>query len=140
MPHDRTEGQLPPAEKNDTGEDRRDLDPLTSRFAVIGSPVSAIWRSGTTGDDRAPGPTTYWIDAIITLDPETAQQLRSDFNATATDDVPAVVDGLVDHLPPGTLLSSAELDEYTSGAGLGGPAFIAADSDQLVITKVGGPN
>lgn len=133
-------GTLPSAEKHGTGAERTDLEPLTSRFAAIGDPTSAIWMSGTTGDDRAPGPSTYWIDAIITLDPTTADTLRSDFGAVGTDDVPDVVDGLVDQLPAGPWLTSAALDRETDGGGLGGRAYIAANSDQVVIVKVGGPN
>ncbi len=119
---------------------RTDLEPLTKRFEAIGVPARAVWMSGTTGDERVPGPTTYWIDAVITLDAETAQMLRSDFGALETDSVPAVVDGLAEKLPSGPLLTSDELSRHTDGGGLGGGAFIAAESDELVIIKVGGPN
>ena len=135
-----SDAHLSSAEKNGTGVERTDLEPLTSRFAAIGTPVSAIWMSGTTGDDRIPGPSTYWIDAIVTLDPATATALRADSGAVATDDVPEVVDGLVEHLPSGPWLTSDALDRETDGGQLGGRAFMAVDSDELVITKVGGPN
>jgi len=131
---------LPPAEKNGTGELRSDLEPLVDRFGAIGAPLSAVWMSGTTGDDRVPGPTTYWIDAVIILDPATAAALRADFGATLTDESPGVVEGLSENLPAGPLLTSPELSDHTNGGGFGGQAFIAVDSDELVIIKVGGPN
>ena len=68
-----------PAEKSVDGRGMRtDLDPLTKRFPRIGDPVSAQWQSGTLGDDRVPGPSTYWIDAVVELDPEVADRLRLD--------------------------------------------------------------
>lgn len=128
------------AEKNGTGELRTDLEPLTSRFTAIGTPVAASWMSGTTGDDRVPGPSTYWIDAIITLDAQTAKSLRNDFSAEVVEDVPPVVDGLVADLPDGPWLTSRALGQHTDGGGLGGLAFVARDSDELVIVKVGEGN
>ncbi|MCL2490908.1 MAG: hypothetical protein FWF36_09375, partial [Propionibacteriaceae bacterium] len=53
--------------KHTRGQRRTDLEPLTKRFPLLGSPVAAIWYSGQMGDDSIPGPTTYWIDAVVTL-------------------------------------------------------------------------
>ena len=78
---------LPPAEKNGSDELRTDLEPLTSRSDAIGSPSSARWMSGTTGDDRVPGPSTYRIDAVISLDATTTESLRTEFGAEPTDEL-----------------------------------------------------
>jgi hypothetical protein len=51
------------AEKSGSGELRHDPEPLTARW-----PALAAWMSGTYGDDRVPGPSRYWIDAVATLD------------------------------------------------------------------------
>ena len=46
---------------------RTDSDPLTKRYAVLGTPRGVTWVSGTVGDERVPGPSTYWIDAVVVL-------------------------------------------------------------------------
>lgn len=73
---------------------RTDHDPRTRRFPTLDEPVSAQWQSGTLGDDRtAPGPSTVWIDAVITLEPEVASELEHealDGQTTTPDLVPDV--------------------------------------------------
>lgn len=84
---------------------RTDLEPLTTRFTTIGEPVSAQWQSGTLGDDRtAPGPSTVWIDAVITLDPEVSRTL----GRKALDDqgaTPELVPDVASEVPDGDLTS-----------------------------------
>jgi len=63
------------AEKSGTGERRNDVEPLVRRFPLLGQPVAAVWYSGTMGSDDAPGPSTYWIDAVVTVDADTAHQI-----------------------------------------------------------------
>ncbi len=63
---------------------RTDLEPLTKRFSALGGPVSATWMSGTMGDARVPGPSTYWLDAIVELAPMRARDLRRDFTPKPT--------------------------------------------------------
>lgn len=41
-------------------------EPLTKRFSVLADPREVQWMSGTYGNPRNPGPSTYWIDAVIT--------------------------------------------------------------------------
>jgi len=53
--------------------------------------------------------------------------------------IPDVVERLVEHLPTGPMSTSGELCLYTDGASFDGEAFIAVNSDQLVITKLEGP-
>ena len=48
---------------------RHDLDPLTSRFPLVGHPLSALWVTWHSASGGVvPGPATYWIDAVITLE------------------------------------------------------------------------
>lgn len=131
-----TESQ-PSIDKTGTGERRTDLDPLTDRFAAIGTPLAAVWMSGTLGDERVPGPASYWIDAIITLDPAVAARLRNDFGAVVTDETPNVVDGLVDDIPTGSLLTSTELGRELSGSGFSAQGYLVDGTDQLVLVSVG---
>ena len=94
-----------PAEKTGSGEIRHDLDPLIERFSQLGEPESAEWRSGTIGSDRVPGPSLYWIDAVIELSADDYQQL-----ATAYELEKAAVPDAEVGLPEGPLLRSDELD------------------------------
>ena len=65
------------ASKSGDGTLRTDLEPLTTRFAALGAPVSAQWSSGTMGDSRVPGPSTYWIDAVVVVSPDVASRLAT---------------------------------------------------------------
>src|SRR5262249_36335117 len=60
---------------------RHDCEPLTKRFPAIGHPISARWMGGSLGggshsrvSDFVPGPTDYWIDAVIELESDTADE------------------------------------------------------------------
>ena len=127
------------AEKTGTGQRRVDTEPLTQRFPLIGDPVRVVWYSGTTGSGGAPGPSTYWIDAVITLDAATAAQIRDSYDLKPTNDVPEVADQLKPDIPSG-LWASAELN--TALVQGGDPPFTASayyspSSQQIVICAVG---
>lgn len=53
------------AQKSGDGVLGADIEPLTKRFAELGTPVKVHWKSGTLGSDAAPGPSSYWIDAVV---------------------------------------------------------------------------
>ncbi len=129
---------LPPARRNPPTEPvRSDLDPLLRRFPALGSPVSAAWQSGTLGDSRVPGPTTYWIDAVITLDPDTAATLRKTPSLTPAP-TPTVTPALAGHLPADAgWLTSRELQVALASSSWGCEAFLAADTEILVLLGVG---
>ncbi|MCL2490723.1 MAG: hypothetical protein FWF36_08420, partial [Propionibacteriaceae bacterium] len=82
--------------------------PLTKRFPLLGSPVAAIWYSGQMGDDSIPGPTTYWIDAVVTLTPGAAAEIEAGYDLHITTDVPDVVEALRADVP-GDLWTSDSL-------------------------------
>lgn len=112
---------------------RTDLDPLTARFPDLGDLVSATWQSGTLGDDRtAPGPSTYWIDAVVTVEPEVADSLRSQPPVDSGRDMD-LVDAVADEVGDG------DLDPVV----VGGPdtwqvdAWVAADRDVVVVSARG---
>ncbi|MCP3811861.1 hypothetical protein NLX62_05895, partial [Mycobacteriaceae bacterium Msp059] len=68
----------------ETSQIRHDLEPLDKRFPAIGNPNAATWISGTVGAQTGsrvtvPGPSVYWIEAIIKLEPTTADTLRSNY-------------------------------------------------------------
>lgn len=129
-------GPQPPTEPTKSVDERgtrTDLEPLTSRYPDLGDPVSATWQSGTLGGDRtALGPSTYWIDAAVTVEPEVADSLRSQASSDPGPQM-AVVDVVRDEV------GDAELDPVT----LAGPegwhvdAWVAADRDVVIVSARG---
>ncbi|GAA1977908.1 hypothetical protein GCM10009718_12960 [Isoptericola halotolerans] len=119
------------------GELRADLEPLTDRFSALGTPVGATWASGTTGDREVPGPTTYWIDAVIQVDPAVAQALAAETSPVETTDAPDVVDALVPALPDGPLLTGPALDERFAESGFVTAAYLDVDDATLVLVALG---
>jgi hypothetical protein len=129
---------MPPAsiaQKNGTGELRSDLPPLLKRFPLLGRPDGVQWMSGTMGDPRVPGPSTYWIDAVVQLQPEHAAWLRRQYAVQPGGDRPDVVDGLRALLPAGPWSRSAALDAALSQQGFGGKAYLSGD--RLVLVAMG---
>ncbi len=123
--------------KNGTGEVRTDLEPLTKRFSALGTPVAATWLSGTVGDEDVPGPTTYWIDAVVQLDPAVAQSLADETAPQETTDAPAVVDELTSALPDGPLLAGDALDARFAESGFVATAYLDLDDATLVLVSLG---
>ncbi len=123
--------------KNGTGEVRTDLEPLTKRFSALGTPVAATWLSGTVGDEDVPGPTTYWIDAVVQLDPAVAQTLVDETQPQETTEAPAVVDDLTGALPDGPLLTGPALDARFAESGFVATAYLDLDDATLVLVSLG---
>ena len=123
--------------KSGTGEVRSDLAPLTDRFDALGDPVAATWASGTLGDDRVPGPSTYWIDAVVELEPAQAAALVEQYAPTPTQDLPQVVTDLDTSLPAGDLLAGDALDAAFTQDGFRADAYLDAAAGVLVLVAVG---
>ena len=124
----------PSAEKSGTGELRHDTEPLTSRFAPLDGLQSASWMSGTLGD--APGPSTYWIDAIVTLSVEQYESLRSTSDVTPASDAPPVIAALAAELPEGAYVRSSELNAQFSLEQYRTEVFLNDDTRTLVLLSV----
>ncbi|OBK15427.1 hypothetical protein A5635_08560 [Mycobacterium asiaticum] len=112
-------------------EIRHDLDPLTSRFPLIGHPLSASWVTWNNASGRSPGPTTYWIDAVITLEPSTTTALVSQYQATDHGLRPAVQAILQSDVPAGPFLTGTALDDA-----FGAAVYLDQHDNQLVIKWV----
>ena len=130
-----TSSPSPPA-KNGTGEERHDLAPLTKRFPALGLPTTARWYSGTLGDDRVPGPSSYWIDAVVTLEPSAAKSLATDYAAEPASTRPNVVKALRGAVPTGPLVTSEQLDRALSTA-FSTQAWISLGTGQVVLVSKG---
>ncbi|WP_433593275.1 hypothetical protein [Nocardia sp. CA-145437] len=100
---------------------RHDLEPLTSRWPALVQPVSATWAAGVQGMEttpsriEAPGPSDYWLQAIVTLDPAVAESLRTRIitdppASAAPNPVPWLRAELAPSLPAGEYRTSRELD------------------------------
>ena len=87
------------------------------------------------GDARVPGPSTYWIDALVQLQPEDAARLRRLHEPQAAAGAPEVVEGLRPLLPAGPWSRSAALDAALSQQGFVVRAFMSGD--HLVLTALG---
>lgn len=122
-------------------EVRHDLEPLTKRFPEIGNPVSATWMTGTLGTQSgnratAPGPSVYWIEAIIELEPTTADTLREKYAPTAAGKVPHLNRSLRPDVPTGLFLTSAAMDQALSNNDWRSTAYLHQGSNTLVMRSV----
>ncbi|MGP4014854.1 hypothetical protein [Saccharopolyspora sp. 5N708] len=125
------------APKNGTGVLRTDIEPLTKRFTALGSSFQAKWMSGTYGDPRNPGPSLYWIDAVVILDQAKVAELISAYAPTAAPGIPAVVDGLKPNLPSGPFHTSTALDEAFSQNVWDSHAYLDPKTNALVLVAQG---
>lgn len=131
------QGRAEPAAKSGTGELRTDLDPLVTRFPVLGTPTGARWMSGTYGRADVPGPSTYWIDAVVALVPADVERVRSTYAPTAEGKSPDVVEGLRGRLPDGPFLTGDALDAAFDHERWHASAFLDPESGELVVIATG---
>lgn len=131
--NERTSGT---AEKSGTGELRTDLEPLTKRFPALADVEQARWMSGTFGSDRAPGPSTYWIDAVVTLPQSKIDELGT-YASESAGMTPEVVDGLHAELPAGPFLTGERLDQAFGHDKWFAKAYLVPDRRALVLVATG---
>jgi len=118
-----------------TGEVRHDLAPLVDRFPQLQGAESATWLSGTLGDGRVPGPTTYWIDAVVVLDPSSYAALRAKADASAESaDLPDLDPGLDASLPAGPFARADALDQEFSAAERSTAVFLDDATSSVVLS------
>lgn len=125
------------AQKSGTGQLRTDGEPLTKRFSVLQAPLEVRWMSGTYGDSRNLGPSTYWIDAVITLDDNHINDLTAAYAPTSTGETPSVVDGMKKHLPPGPFRTSDALNAAFKEGRWWARAYLDPQSHKLVLVATG---
>ncbi len=118
------------AQKSGSGELRSDLLPLTTRFPALARASGATWMSGTMGDRAVPGPSTYWIDAIVTLPADQTAQYGQTYNLSAGE--PTVFGPLQSLLPDGPLVGSADLN-----VDFGAAVLVATASSMVILSWIG---
>lgn len=131
------EGQAEPAAKSGTGELRTDLQPLVTRFPVVQAANGARWMSGTFGRADVPGPSTYWIDAVVTLPSAEVERVVSGYAPTDEGRTPDVVEGMRAELPVGPFLTGDALDAAFVGEGWHASVYLAPKSGELVVVATG---
>lgn len=117
-------------------EIRTDTQPLTSRFPAIGAPVSATWVTWNNADPRVPGPTTYWIDAVITLQPQTARAL-ADLEPAAQAPLPEIADEIRAAVSDGPFVTGAALNNALSTPGWAATGYLDDARNLLVLSATG---
>lgn len=126
-------------ETNKIGDDpvRHDLGPLVRELPALGSPRSATWMSGTIRpqDSRPspPGKSSYWIEAVVELEPATAADLRGKYLKTATDSRPDLTTPLHESVPQGPFGTSPDLDAAFSAGDWNSTVYLHGGSSILVI-------
>ncbi|WP_107658653.1 hypothetical protein [Nocardia suismassiliense] len=94
---------------------RSDPESLMKYFPLIGRPVSVSW-IGWDNSSGAPGPTIYWVDAVVELEPATAAELRGRYAPAEPVAAPTLKDGLRQAVPAGTYVTGAEFDAALGGS------------------------
>ncbi|MFF0631599.1 hypothetical protein ACFYTS_03790 [Nocardia sp. NPDC004151] len=133
------EAPAPPAEAL-----RHDLEPLTSRWPALAQPASATWAAGVVGVAATPsridfpGPSDYWLQAIVTLDPVVAESLRTrtitgPAASAAPNPVPGLHAELAPSLPAGEYRTSRELDAEFVTAEFKTIAYLQVSGSVLVL-------
>lgn len=132
------EGGEGPAKNVDERGLRTDEEPLTRRFPGLGGPVSARWQSGTLGDDRlVPGPSTFWIDAVVELEPRVADRLRSAASPTGVGQ-PELTPDVAGEAPDGQPEAVAGLGHGSGVAdGWTVEAWLVEGTDTVLLSAIG---
>ncbi|MED5814211.1 hypothetical protein VST63_17750 [Mycolicibacterium sp. 050232] len=126
-----------PAAKTTSNPVRHELEPLTKRFPALGAPVSASWVSGDMGDPEVPGPSLYWIDSVVELNPAVAEDLKAKYRPVPTSAQPDVWQSLRGALPAGGYLASDQLNSVFTSTRIKSKAYLAENSPVIVVTAVG---
>lgn len=109
---------------------------MTSRFPAIGTPVAATWVTWNNADPRVPGPTTYWIDAVITLQPQTARAL-ADLTNPAHVPPPEVAPEVRSAVSDGPFATGAALNDALSTPGWAATGYLDFARNQLLVSATG---
>ena len=130
-------GPPPPAVAESSGV-RTDHQPLADRFPRLGTFVETHWVGGRLGDDRVPGPSTYFIEAAVTLAPAEMERLAGQYPlspAPASPQPPAELAAFV----PGaaTWSTSPALEQGFGPLGWGATVYLQRDSGLVYVSARG---
>ncbi|WP_410871255.1 hypothetical protein [Nocardia sp. A7] len=120
---------------------RHDPQTLQKYFPIIGTPVAVSWVGRNNASGRAPGPTTYWVDAVVELHPDTAAALRTRYVPGEPAQPPALPDVVQALVPAGTYTTGPDFDTALGGGTeWNGTAtgYLHTDRPILVFTATAG--
>lgn len=122
----------------ETAEVRTDRQPIADRFPQLGSFVDTHWVGGRLGDDWVPGPSTYFIEAVVTLSPDDVTRLASEYPLTpgpAAPQPPASLGPFVGGSSPWS--TSRELDSSFGPSDWVSHVFIRLDDGVAYVSARG---
>lgn len=112
---------------------KTDVAPLVTRFPALDGAVAACWQSGTFGESRVPGPSTYWIDAVVTMPPATVEQWRRQHATQPVTAQPDVFEDMIGRLPEGPLTASPGLDAVFDVGTWYAKVFLGPDGKVVLV-------
>ncbi|WP_280234496.1 hypothetical protein [Nocardia cyriacigeorgica] len=83
---------------------------MVKYFPAIGNPETAQWVTWNNASERTPGPTIYWIEAVIRLTPADADRLRNTYKPAPTAARPELTSQVQQVVPPGRYATGPDLD------------------------------
>ncbi|MFI6999944.1 hypothetical protein [Nocardia sp. NPDC050175] len=119
---------------------RSDPETLMKYFPLIGHPTSVSW-IGWNNSSGVPGPTIYWVDAVVELEPATAADLRSRYAPAESVAAPTLKAGLQQAVPAATYATGPAFDAALGGsAEWGGTArgYLHPDRPLLIFQASAG--
>jgi hypothetical protein len=123
------EGRADAAQSSQEAPIRTDSQPLIDEFPALGSLDEVHWQGGRLGDDRVPGPSTYYIKAAMSLPPDELARLSSRYAFQPSPTGPQPPAELTPFLEgAGPWSSSAELDQELSTQGWPTQLHVRLDS------------
>lgn len=128
-----------PAKTVDRSE-MTDSAPVLDRTRGLPDDARFLWFSGTLGGD-APGPSTYWLDAMVTMTEHQAQKLREvcppDGVSVGSASAPDVLDALETQIPVDDLMECPELATQIEVDGWQTRAWMSPTEPVLVLSLLG---
>ena len=117
------------------GELRTDTEPIATRVPQLGDDFTVTWFGGVASDDRAPGPSTYWVEAIVTPAGGVSELVGDEELSPGT---PQVGDALAAIIPDCAWVRSDAIDESWGLPEWETHVWMCLESDELVVTLLGG--
>lgn len=106
-----TSDQEKQRERIEEAQPRTDVDPITKRWPQLGGIQEAHWVGGTLTDDGAPGPSSYFVEAVVVLAPADVARLTSQHHFAPAPTRPDPPASLKPYVREGNWLSDGEVDQ-----------------------------
>jgi hypothetical protein len=127
-----------PASKPTDAGVRTDPRPIVRRFGLLRNLTRVRWQGGSLGEDRAPGPSTYFINALVELPRAKVRALERRF-AFAPARAPAIPARLrspsTDHA---AWRRSQSFEAVLPPESWGGRAYLDRRHRRVFLTMLGG--